>query len=78
VPCGIATKPVTSVEKELGALPDWQQVTESVMRNFGRVFRSQILWVETIDELLGRSVGVPMREPKDLRQIHPNDDTTLA
>jgi lipoyl(octanoyl) transferase len=73
VPCGIATKPVTSLSKEKGAEVSLDGVAESVARNFGRVFNSQILWVDTLDALLGRSVGVPNREPKELRQMHETD-----
>ena len=59
VPCGITTKAVTSMQQELGKPVDLNSVAESISRNFGTVFSSQILWVETIDALLGRSVGVP-------------------
>lgn len=73
VPCGITTKPVTSLEKELGQAPDLQEVVESTVRNFGRVFNSQVLWVETVDDLLGNKVGVPMRQPDELRELHGDD-----
>jgi lipoyl(octanoyl) transferase len=53
IPCGIASKPVTSMQKELGRELDLKSVSESISRNFGVVFQSQILWVETIDALLG-------------------------
>jgi lipoyl(octanoyl) transferase len=59
VPCGITTKPVTSMQKELGKPLDLNTVAESISRNFGTVFSSQMLWVETLDALLGRAVGVP-------------------
>jgi len=42
------------------------------------VFSSQMLWVETLDALLGRAVGVPMQRPTELRQIHKEDDATWA
>src|SRR5436309_6790366 len=64
VPCGISTKPVTSLEKELGQPPPWQDAVESAVRNFGRVFNSQVLWVETLDDLIGNKAGVPLREPE--------------
>jgi lipoyl(octanoyl) transferase len=73
VPCGITTKPVTSLEKELGNAPAWQDAVESTVRNFGRVFNSQVLWVETLDDLLGNKVGVPLREPEELRKLHGDD-----
>ncbi len=75
VPCGIATKPVTSLSKEIGALLPLDRVAESVARNFGRVFNSQVLWVETLDALLGRSVGVPLKAPQELRKLHEQDTT---
>ena len=78
VPCGITTKPVTSMQQQLGRELDLNAVAESISRNFGVVFQSQILWVDTLDALLGRSVGVPMKPPTELRQIHKEDDTTWA
>ncbi len=81
VPCGIADKPVTSIARELGrrgeAVPALERVAEAVTRNFGKVFASQVLWVETLDDLMGRAVGVPMRPPEELRQLH-EDDIYLA
>ena len=59
VPCGITSKPVTSMQQQLGKPLDLNAVAESISRNFGVVFQTQILWVETLDALLGRAVGVP-------------------
>lgn len=73
VPCGISTKPVTSIEKELGQAPPLHDVVESTVRNFGRVFNSQVLWVETLDDLFGNKVGVPLRQPEELRKLHGED-----
>jgi lipoyl(octanoyl) transferase len=73
VPCGISTKPVTSLERELGQAPPLQDVVESTVRNFGRVFNSQVLWVETLDDLVGNKVGVPLREPEELRKMRGDD-----
>jgi lipoyl(octanoyl) transferase len=78
VPCGITTKPVTSMHKELGRELDLNLVAESISRNFGTVFSSQILWVETLDALLGHTVGVPIKPPTQLRQLHKEDDNTWA
>jgi len=64
VPCGITAKPVTSMQKELGRELDLNTVAESISRNFGVVFQSQILWLETLDALLDKSeTGVPVRVP---------------
>ncbi len=78
IPCGITAKPVTSMQEQLGRGLDLSAVSESISRNFGVVFSSQILWVETLDALLGHAVGVPMQRPAELRQLHKEDDTTWA
>jgi len=74
VPCGITAKPVTSMQKELGRELDMNEVAQSVLRNFGRVFRSQMLWVDTIDALLDNAVGLPMKAPDELRRLRGEDD----
>src|ERR1700683_1506553 len=78
IPCGITAKPVTSMHQELGRELDPNAVAESISRNFGVVFQSQILWVDTLDAFLGRTVGVPLRTPDELRKRHPQDDTAWA
>ena len=78
VPCGIASKPVTSMQQELTKPFDLNAVAESISRNFGKVFSSQILWLESLDALLGQTVGVPMKPPAELRQLHQEDDITWA
>ena len=57
VPCGITTKPVTSMQQQLGGPLDLNAVVESISRNFGTVFSSQMLWVDTLDALLNRPVS---------------------
>lgn len=69
VPCGITAKAVTSMQKEMGRGVDLNEVAQSVARNFGSVFGSQILWVESIDALLGQRVGVPMKTPEEVRRL---------
>jgi lipoyl(octanoyl) transferase len=78
VPCGIAAKPVASMQKELGREVDVERVAQSLSRNFGAVFGQQMLWVDSIEALLGRAVGVPMRAPEELRRLHDGDDLFLA
>jgi lipoyl(octanoyl) transferase len=78
VPCGIAAKPVTSIAKELGRELGLEEVAHSVSRNFGAVFQSQMLWLENLDDLIGPSVGVPLRTPGELRKLHGEEDTTWA
>jgi lipoyl(octanoyl) transferase len=77
VPCGIADKPVTSLQQELDRPFDLGEVAQRVSRNFGRVFDRQMLPVATVDELLGRTVGVPANVPAELRAIAA-DDTRFA
>jgi lipoyl(octanoyl) transferase len=76
IPCGITAKPVTSMQQELGKPLDLNAVAESISRNFGVVFQSQMLWVETLDALLGRTVGVPVKPPTEFRKLHQEDETT--
>jgi lipoyl(octanoyl) transferase len=78
VPCGITAKPVTSMQEQLGRGLDLNAVAESISRNFGAAFSSQILWLETIEALLGESVGVPMQPPAEFRKLRKNDDVTWA
>jgi len=59
VPCGITAKPVTSMQQELNKPSDLNAVAESISRNFGVVFQSQILWLETLDALVRQTVSAP-------------------
>ncbi len=78
VPCGITSKPVTSMQRELDRPVPMQDVAHALSRNFGTVFNSQILWLENLDSLLDTSVGVPMKVPDELRGIHGDDDSAWA
>lgn len=78
IPCGITSKPVTSMQQQLGRPLDLNAVAESISRNFGVAFQTQMLWVDTLDALLGRTVGIPMRAPAQLRQLRGEDGSTLV
>jgi lipoyl(octanoyl) transferase len=78
IPCGISSKPVTSMEKELNKTIPLQEVAHSISRNFGTVFQSQMLWLDTLDDLLGESVGVPLKTPEELRKIQGEQETFRA
>jgi lipoyl(octanoyl) transferase len=52
VPCGISDRGVTSIEAEVDPAPSYQQVTHSVSRHFGRVFGRQMVWAESVDDLV--------------------------
>ena len=59
IPCGIADAAVTSLEEELGAddaaMPTMEQALHAVARNFGRAFGRQILWAESVEDLIANS-----------------------
>jgi lipoyl(octanoyl) transferase len=78
VPCGIASKPVTSMKQELGRGLDIADVAKSIGRNFGIVFGQKILLVASLDALLPNAVGVPMKPPEELRAIRGEEDLFLA
>jgi len=78
VPCGITSKPVTSIQKEAGRDVPMQDVAHVLPRNFGLVFSSQVLWLESLDALLGKNLGVPMKPPEDLRKLRGEDDSAWA
>jgi lipoyl(octanoyl) transferase len=54
VPCGISDRGVTSMEAEVDVAPapSLDQMANSVARHFGRVFGRQVVWIESIDDLL--------------------------
>jgi lipoyl(octanoyl) transferase len=52
VPCGIADREVTSLEREVDPAPTIEAVRNAVSRQFGHVFESQVLWVESPADLL--------------------------
>jgi lipoyl(octanoyl) transferase len=78
IPCGITSRPVTSMAKELSRQLSLEEVAHSISRNFGTVFGSQMLWLENLDALLANSVGVPLKTPEELRQIHKEEDIFRA
>jgi lipoyl(octanoyl) transferase len=54
VPCGIRDRGVTSLELEAGSdvVPTMELAIHATARNFGRVFGRQMVWRETIGQLL--------------------------
>ncbi len=85
VPCGITNKPVTSMERELQKSLTMDEVATAASRNFGRVFQSQMLWLESLDDLLAQAAppapktqpveapanqDAPARAPKEFREMH--------
>lgn len=78
VPCGITSKPVTSMQQELDRDIPMRDVAHALSRNFGKVFASQILRLDSLEAVLGKNLGVPMKPPENLRQIHSEDDAAWA
>jgi lipoyl(octanoyl) transferase len=77
VPCGISAKPVTSLAAE-GSGASMSQAAEAVARRFGEVFATGIEWVDTLDALLGRPVGVPLQVPPELKRMRGEEEIFLA
>ena len=69
VPCGITSKPVTSMQRELGRELDFNAVAESISCNFGLVFQCRMLWVDTIDALMGRTAKLGIEPPAALPNL---------
>ncbi|MDT8068687.1 MAG: lipoyl(octanoyl) transferase LipB [Terriglobia bacterium] len=79
VPCGL-TKPVTSIEFETGKHPGIDDILPIVTRSFGEVFKSQILWVDSLEDLPGSAPvpeDTPLKVPDNIRELH-GDKTFLA
>lgn len=88
VPCGITGKPVTSMQRELQKTVGLEEVATAASRNFGRVFHSQMLWLESLDDLLAQAAvapkpasaespenhDTPARPPRELRKLHGSGD----
>jgi len=92
IPCGIPDKPVTSIEKEIcekralreGEIPTMQEVAHTIARNFGRVFKKQTLWLESLEDLMNSASpalpanqDTPAKPPRELEEMH-GDRTFLA
>jgi len=68
VPCGIADRAVTSLELETDTPPTMENAINSTARNFGRIFGRQMLWSESLDEILHRNnqtdrIADPLAQP---------------
>jgi lipoyl(octanoyl) transferase len=90
VPCGLAGKPVTSLEVEMAHLaaqrpvPSLEETAQMVSRSFGRVFEAQTLWLESLDALLASAPcsptneDTPARAPEAIRKLAGKEDSYLA
>ncbi len=83
VPCGL-TKPVTSIEFETGLHPSLDDVMTVASRTFGELFHSQMLWLETIHDLIpeGPQEAVPGEAepavPEDTPARAPENERRIA
>ncbi len=78
VPCGIASKPVTSLAQETGKQISLDEAARTIAGHFAEVFASEVQWVDTLDALLGRKVGVPMQAPAELRKLRGEEEIFRA
>jgi lipoyl(octanoyl) transferase len=96
VPCGIADRSVTSLEAELDprSMPRFEEVSNTVARQFGHVFEQQVLALASLEDLLnGKSVAdsvehpaaapaipedTPLRIPKELKQLRGEEESLWA
>ncbi len=77
VPCGIASKPVTSIQKELRRRVELTEVIPVVESAFAEVFETEIERVASL-EALTRPTGVPMKPPAELRRLHKEEESYWA
>ncbi|HVJ06404.1 MAG TPA: lipoyl(octanoyl) transferase [Candidatus Saccharimonadales bacterium] len=75
VPCGL-TKPVTSIEYETGLRPSLDEVMTIASRTFGELWGSQMLWLESIHDLLPE--GSPEAPPEDTPARAPENERRIA
>jgi len=54
IPCGLAGKPVTSMERVLGSVPRHNMVVSSIVRDFGLIFELEMRQIEfsTLSDML--------------------------
>jgi lipoyl(octanoyl) transferase len=87
VPCGIADRDVTSLELEIDtstrALPNMEDVMHVVSRYFGQVFDHQILWLDSLEDLLPDPVknpaqDTPLTVPRELKQLQGEKESHFA
>jgi len=57
VPCGITDRTVTSLELEsdVSPAPTLNDALNATARNFGKVFERQMLWTDSVDQLLAQA-----------------------
>lgn len=77
VPCGIADREVTSIEREVkppNAIPTLEQAANAAARCFGQAFGEHVLALPDLAALRANyaAQGVPLTVPADLQRLHPD------
>ncbi len=87
VPCGISDREVTSLELEADMSAHTRSEMESVMRAvtryFGQVFDHQILWLESLEDLLlnpaeNPAQDTPLAVPNEIKRLRGEKETHFA
>ncbi len=78
VPCGIADRDVTSLEQETDTPPSMEDVMHTASRYFGQVFEAQVLWMESLDDLLAPAQDTPLSIPAEVKRLRGEKETHFA
>jgi lipoyl(octanoyl) transferase len=83
VPCGIADRDVTSLELETDTSPNMESIMHTVSRYFGQVFDQQVLWLESLDDLLpdpakSPAQDTPLSVPDEVKQLRGEKESHFA
>jgi lipoyl(octanoyl) transferase len=78
VPCGIASRPVTSIQKEIGQIVSMPEVEEVAVDAFGKMFQTNVVRLNALDDLLTAGLDVPLKLPAEFRKIHQDEETSWA
>jgi lipoyl(octanoyl) transferase len=81
-PCGIIDKPVTSLEREppavgltrAAALPGLEVIAQEAARQFGIVFRQEMVEIQSIDALRFPAEDTPLQVPAEVDRLLGNAD----
>jgi lipoyl(octanoyl) transferase len=87
VPCGITDREVTAVDLEVDTnthvIPGMESAMHTVSRYFGQVFEQQILWLESLEDLLPSvaecpAQDTPMTVPNELKHLQSVKESHFA
>jgi len=83
VPCGIADRDVTSLELEVDASVDMENVMHAISRYFGQVFDCQVLWLESLEDLLpdpaeSPAHDTPLSIPDEVKRLRGEKESYFA